>query len=152
LRSLPCSAAEERLDADEENAEVEGLGEIVVRAGFKTLEDIFRAGACCEHEHGSVTLGFAECANDLEAIFAGEHTVEDDSVDRLRGIEEPSEPGVAVGLVVGAVAFGLEIEEKALREVLFVFDDGDERSFVHSVHQVHSPDIMLTSTDGRAVL
>jgi len=125
LRSLPCSAAEERLDADEENAEVERLGEIVVRAGFKTFKDVFRTGACCEHEHGSVTLGFSEGANNLEAIFAGEHAVEDNGVDGFGGIEQISESGVAVRLVVSPVSFGLKIKEEPLREMLFVFDDRD---------------------------
>ncbi len=39
---------------------------------------------------------------------------------------------IAVGLVVGAVAFGLEVKEETLREVLFVFDDHDEGSFTHA--------------------
>ena len=40
--------------------------------------------------------------------------------------EEIGEGGVAVGLMVGAEAFGLEIEEQALGEVFFVFDQRDE--------------------------
>ena len=46
---------------------------------------------------------------------------------RCGGGEQVGEGGVAVGLVVGAVAFGLEVEEEALGEVFFVFDEGDER-------------------------
>jgi hypothetical protein len=40
--------------------------------------------------------------------------------------KEVGEGGIAVGLVVGAVAFRLEVEEEALGEVFFVFDEGDE--------------------------
>ena len=35
--------------------------------------------------------------------------------------------GVAVGLVMGAIAFGFEVEDEALGEVFFVFNDSDER-------------------------
>ena len=50
------------------------------------------------------------------------------------GGEEVGEGGVAVGLVVGAVAFGLEIVEEALGEMIFVFDDDDEGGFGIGVH------------------
>ena len=40
--------------------------------------------------------------------------------------KEVGEGGVAVGLVVGAVAFGLQVEEQALGEVFFVFDEDDQ--------------------------
>jgi hypothetical protein len=72
-------------------------------------------------------LGFAEGADDGEAVGAGEHAVEDDGGDRILGGEEVGEGGVAVGFVVGAIAFGLEVEEEALGEVIFVFDYDDER-------------------------
>ena len=72
-------------------------------------------------------LGFAEGADDGEAVGSGEHAVEDDGGGVFLWGEEPGEGGVAVGLVVGAVALGLKVEEEALSEVFFVFDDGDER-------------------------
>ena len=71
-------------------------------------------------------LGFAEGADDGEAVGAGKHAVEDDGGDIFAGGEEVGEGGVAVGLVVGAVAFGLQVEEQALGEVFFVFDEDDE--------------------------
>jgi hypothetical protein len=126
LRALPGGAAEERLDADEEDVEVEGLGEVVVGSGFEAFEDVFGARSGREHEDRGVVLGFAEGSGDGEAVLAGEHAVEDDGGDGVLGVEEIVEGGVAVGFVVGAVAFGLQIEEEALGEVLFVFDDDDE--------------------------
>ena len=75
--------------------------------------------------------GFAEGANDGEAVCAGKHAVEDDGGDVFAGIlfrrKKVSESGVAVGLVMGAVAFGLEVEEESLGEMFFIFDDHDER-------------------------
>jgi hypothetical protein len=85
-----------------------------------------------------VLLGLAEGANDGEAVGAGKHAVEDDGGDVFFGVffrrgiffssEEVGEGGVAVGFVMGAVALGLEVEEEALGEVFFVFDDDDEGS------------------------
>ncbi len=132
LRALPGGAAEEGLDADEEDVEVEGLGEVVVGSGFEAFEDLFGAGAGGEHEDWGVVLGFAEGAGDGEAVLAGEHAVEDDGGDGFFGGEELGEGGVAVGFVVGAVAFGLQVEEEALGEVVFVFDDDDEWGFGHA--------------------
>ena len=44
---------------------------------------------------------------------------------------------VTVGFVVGAVPFGLEVEEESLGEVVFVFDYDDEWSwqFGHGFHK-----------------
>ena len=123
---LPGGAAEEGFEADEEDVEVEGLGEVVVGAGFDAFEDVFGAGAGGEEQDGSVDAGFAEGADDGEAVGAGEHAVEDDGGGLFGWGEKPGEGGVAVGLVMGAVALGLEVEEEALGEVVFVFDDGDE--------------------------
>ena len=75
---LPGGAAKEGFEADEEDAEVEGLGEVVVGAGFDAFEDLFGAGAGGEHEDRRVMLGFAESAHDGEAVGTGQHAVEDD--------------------------------------------------------------------------
>ena len=54
---LPGGAAQQGLDADEEDVEVEGLGEVVVGAGFEAFEDVFGAGAGGEHQDGGVSAG-----------------------------------------------------------------------------------------------
>ena len=84
MGGLPGGAAKEGLDADEEDVEVEGLGEIVVGAGFEAFEDVLGAGAGGEHEDRGETLGLAQGAGDGEAVGAGEHAVEDDGGDRGR--------------------------------------------------------------------
>ncbi len=132
---MPGGAAKERLQADEKDVEVEGLGEVVIGAGFDAFEDLFGAGAGGEHEDGSVLLGFAEGADDGKAVSAGEHAIEEDGGNVFFRVfffrsKEIGERGVAVGLVVGAVAFGLEVEEQALSEVFFIFDEDDERGCV----------------------
>lgn len=123
---LPSGAAEEGFQPDEEDVEVEGFGEIVVRAGLDAFENLVRAGAGGEHEDGSVDLCFAKGADDGEAVSSGQHAVEEDGGDGFGGMEEIREGGVAVGFVMDAVAFGLQVEEKALGEMFFVFDEDDE--------------------------
>ena len=123
---MPGCAAEEGFEADQENVQVEGLGEVVVGTGFYAFEDVLGAGAGGEEQDGGVDASLAESADDGEAVGPGEHAVEDYSGGGLGWGEEPGEGGVAVGLVVGAVAFGLEIEEEALGEVVLVFYDSDE--------------------------
>jgi len=127
IGGLPCGASQEGLDADEEDIEVEGLGEVVVGAGFEAVEDVLRAGAGGEHEDGSEALGVAQGAGYGEAVGSGQHAVEDDGCDGLGWGEEIGEGGVAVGFVVGAITLGGKVEEQTLGEVLFVFDEGDER-------------------------
>ena len=56
MARLPGGAAEEGFEADEQDVEVEGLGEVVVGAGFDAFEDVFGAGAGGEHEDGGVAV------------------------------------------------------------------------------------------------
>jgi hypothetical protein len=134
--ALPGCATEEGFDAYEEDIEVEGLGEVVVGPGFNAFEDVFGAGASGEEQNGSVDAGFTEGADDGEAVGTREHAVEDYGGGWLGWGEEPDECSVAVGFVVSAVALGLEVEEEALSEVFFVFDDGDERLGGVNVHDL----------------
>src|SRR4051812_48738087 len=143
LCSLPCCAAKKGFDADEEDAEIEGFGKVVVGARLQTFEHVLRTGACCEHEYGSVTLRFAKCLDDLETIFAWEHAIEYDSIDVIGSMKEVFEGSVSVGFVVGAVTLGLKIKEKPLREMLFVFDDGDEWRVIHALSLTISADFCV---------
>jgi hypothetical protein len=74
----------------------------------------------------------------MEAVGAREHAVEDYGGGGFRAgcgaVEEVGLGGVAVGFVMGPVAFCLEVEEEAAGEVLFIFDDDDEgRGWRHGV-------------------
>ncbi len=132
---LPGHAAEEGFEADEEDIQVEGLGEVVIGAGLDAFEDVLGAGARGEHEDGGVAASVAEGAGDGEAVGSGEHAVEEDGGGGVwagcgRG-EKGGQGFVAVGEMLGAVALGFEVEEETLGEVGFVFDEGDEGRFGH---------------------
>ncbi len=119
-------AAQQAGEAYEKDAEVERLGEVVVRAGGEAFDDVFGAAARGEQQHGDETAGLAQRAENGEAVLAGQHDVEQNRSGGLGRVLQPVEGGAAVGFVVGAVALGLEVEQEALGEVLFVFDDRDE--------------------------
>jgi len=122
LGGMPLSAAEEAFNADQQDVEIEGLGQVVVGTGFKAFENILRAGTRGQHQDRSVALGVAQGASDGEAVFPRQHAVENDGGDGLGGREEVGKSGVAVGLVMSAIAFGGKVEEQALGQMLFVFD------------------------------
>ena len=50
---------------------------------------------------------------------------ENDGGYRLIGVQQIFQSSVAVGFVMGAVSFRLQIEQQALRQVLLVFNDGN---------------------------
>ena len=129
LRLVPPEAAQQGLDADDEDVEVEGLGEIVVGAGFQAFEDVFGPGAGGEHENGGEVLACAQFGDYVESVVAGEH--------QSRTMPSVFSGGASAravspsAFVAASIALGLQVIEQPLREVLFVFDEGDERGLAH---------------------
>ena len=66
---LPVHTAEERGEPGEEDAEVEGLGEVVVGTSRKAFDDVFGAPAGGEKEDGGVTAGFAKSGDEIAGIW-----------------------------------------------------------------------------------
>jgi hypothetical protein len=79
-------AAEDRPDPGEQLLEGERLGQVVVRAGFESLDPIVDVAAGREHQHADIAGG-SQAPADLEPVEAREHPVEDDEV-RLPGSRE----------------------------------------------------------------
>ena len=155
-RALPGHAAKETFEADEEDVEIEGLGEVVVGAGLDAFEDLFGAGAGGEHEDGDEVLGFAQGADNGEAVGAGEHAVEKDGGGGVgagggRG-EEMSEGEIAVGEVLRAIALGLKVEEQTLGEVRFVFHEDDEGEHRRRRQRWNSTVMMVATSTGTPLI
>ena len=72
LGGVPVHAAQESGEASEEDAEVEGLGEVVVGTRGEAFDYVFRAAARGEKEDGRVAAGFAQGGDDGKAVAAGE--------------------------------------------------------------------------------
>ncbi len=127
---LPGHAAKEGLEPGKEDVEIERFGQVVVGAGVDAFKDVLGAGAGGEHKDGGITAGVAKGAGDREAVGAWEHAVEEDGGGGVGagggGGQKSGEGQVAVGEVLRAVALGAEVEEEALGEMGFVFDEGDE--------------------------
>lgn len=130
-RALPGHAAKQAFKADEEDVEVEGLGEVIVGTGLDAFEDLFGAGARGEHKDGNETPVLAEGAGDDEAVGTGKHAVQKDGSGGVGAVlwdsKQMGEGKVSVGEVLCPVALGLKVEEQTLGEVGFVFDEDDER-------------------------
>jgi hypothetical protein len=73
-------AAQEGLDADQELGQGEGFGEVVIGPGIKQFYFISGAIAGGEDEDGGVLGISAESAEQVGAVEAWEHEVEDDEV------------------------------------------------------------------------
>ena len=103
-----------------------GFGQVVVGARLESLQDILGPAARRQHQHRHELPGFAQLADDGEAILARQHDVEDDQVERRRRLAEQPRQRRLAGLDDGGdVALRLEVEAQALGEVLLVLDDED---------------------------
>ena len=107
----------------EKDWQLEGLGNVIVGAGGETFQDVFRAGAGCEHEDRNVVAGGAQLIGNFETVFAGQHNVEDESVKVLVPAKQKIERSLAIAGNAGGMTFGLQIELQAGGNVNFVLDD-----------------------------
>ena len=78
---MPSFAAQQAFEAREQNGEIEWLGQIVVGARFESFENIFRAAARREHQQRNVVFRFAQFARDGEAVFPGQHHIENEGFE-----------------------------------------------------------------------
>ena len=76
------------------------FGQIIVRADLEPHDAVGLLAARSQHEHGDIA-GLADLLEDLEAIHAGEHQVEDHGLPRLaRGALDALRAGVNGGDIV----------------------------------------------------
>ena len=117
------ASAQQRIDAQQQFAQVERLGQVVVGLQFESADAILVIGAGTEHEHRSKVAAPAQFFEHLEAVLARQHDVEDQQVDAaLRHAFERARAGQHVFGVVGLVA---EVVTQHLAELAFVFGDQD---------------------------
>jgi hypothetical protein len=131
LPSLGAGTAEDRLDAGDELAGVEGLRQVVVRAHLEPddLVDVLVSRA--EHENRNVGA-LADAATDVDPVEIGQHQVEDDQQGRARA---RLLDGVAARAGTAHVEAGaLEVHPHERRDARLVLDD-ENRLF----RRAHSP-------------
>ena len=93
---LPGFAAQQASDARDEDGKIERLGQIIVGAGFKSLQNVFGARARGQHQQRNVILGFAQGARHGEAVLAGKHYVQHQRVELFLVFQETIERFFAV--------------------------------------------------------
>ena len=114
---------EDGLDAQHELLRAEGLGQVVVGAGFEALDAVFGLSPRGEHDDRGVggARVAAEFPEDRVTVTAGQHEVEK---DQIRSLAE-GELG-AIDAVMGLedfVARALEVETDQVGDVGFVLND-----------------------------
>ena len=85
-----CKTRQQATDACRQDLQVKWFREVVVGAGFESLEHVFGAAARGEHQDRYELLGGAKLGRHREPILAGQHHVENDHVERLA----PAEYGI----------------------------------------------------------
>ena len=118
---LPGFAPQQASHARDEDGKVERLGQIIVGPGFKSLQNVFRARACGQHQQGNVILGFAQSARHGEAVLAGKHYVQHQCVEIFVAFQETIERIFAIAHNLDGIALLLQIETEPLRQVGFIF-------------------------------
>ena len=68
LLALPLRAAQQSVNAGDQDAEFEGFGQIVIGTGGKAFEHIFRTRTRREHEDGNEVARRTQAVRDLKAI------------------------------------------------------------------------------------
>ncbi len=124
LRGILPAAPAEHVDAREQLAEREGLGEIVVATGAQALDPLVDVAERAQDQDRGVIVRLAQRIDDGEAIdVARQHAVHDDDVVALADGEE--EAVAAVLGVIGGVARLRQSLGDESRHPLVVLDDED---------------------------
>jgi len=119
LRFGEEGAAEDGAQACEEFASGEGFGQVIVGSHFEADDAVVLFAATGEHEHGDLGVG-AKSAQNLEAIEAGKHHVEDDGVVTI--LQSAGQAGGAGVFHRDVIAHRLEIFLHEAAKAYIVFD------------------------------
>jgi hypothetical protein len=130
-------SAEQGADAGEELIKIEGFDEVIIGAAIEAADAVLAGVAGGEDEDTGGGFAFAEGAEDVHAVDAGEHEVEKDDIVFAR--ESKAEAVWAVGGGVdGVTGFG-EAFAKGFSQGGGIFDDEESHGGFFSCGRVGSP-------------
>ena len=115
-------AAQNRLDAGEQLAQVERLGDVVVRADLEA-DDLVDGVPPAGHDDQAAVPVLAQLTRDREAVLAGQAEIQQD--ERRRIGRHQGEQRAPVVHLRDPVAVDLQIACKQLGDVDFVVENGD---------------------------
>lgn len=130
-----AAAPKEGANARAEDAEVDRLHEVVVRAGFEAVDDIEVCAAGREHKDGDEVAGTQQLEHS-EAIELREHPVEDNEVEG--GVGEGAYGFEAVERARHLVALARELLREQRVELGLIFDDEDAGAHRWGLWQVRA--------------
>jgi hypothetical protein len=117
----PARAPHQRLQARDQFARLEGLGEVVVGAQLQPDDAAHRVAARGQHQHRRrVGLG-AQPAQQRQAVLAGQHQVQHDGIGPGGRQQPPHRPAVRRGADLPAEA--LQVGRQAGPDLGVVVDD-----------------------------
>ena len=125
-RAGPLEAAQHGLDAGDELARGEGLGDVVVGAELEAVDAVVLGGARGEEDDGDDAEGgvLAEAPAEVEAVAAGHHDVEQEEGGRLAfGVGDDAADG-EVGADGEAGALQVILHQARDVGVIFQHKDG----------------------------
>ena len=118
-----AGAAEQRLDARQQLAHVERLGQVVVGAELEADDAVDDLPARGQHQQRRLHAASAEVAADVEAVLARQRDVEDQQIE-LRP-RAHFHGRVAVEGDVDVVAFALQTVAQRDHEAVLILDEED---------------------------
>ena len=124
-RQRALEAAQHGLDAGDEFARAERLGDVVVGAEFESEDAVGFAALCGQknYGHGGEAGRLANGAANFQAVFAGDHDVEHEERGALAfGVGEDVGAG---GINAHREAFVFQVMADEAGNVRIVFDDED---------------------------
>src|SRR5882724_5216125 len=87
-------ASQHGMDAGQQFARIERLGQVVVGTDFQADDAVHVFDLGGQHDDGRGVAGGAQAAADRQAVFAGQHQVQHDQVDRFTGQDTVQRLGV----------------------------------------------------------
>src|SRR5258706_4105010 len=124
---MPGFAAQQASDTRDQNGEVERLRQIIIRARFKSLQDVLRTRAGRQHEYGNIVVRRAQSTSYGEPVFSRQHYIQDERAKVRSLLRQQLQRLFASAADAHGISFRLEIETKAFGQMRFIFDDKDSR-------------------------
>ena len=120
---IRAAAAQEGTDSRQQLRKRKGFDEVVVGAAVESVHPIVDGVLGGQDQDGRRESLLAERGENLEAVAARQHEIEDHKIERLVVHEEKS--FLARARDTNLVVLGFEPITKGFRDLLFVLDDQD---------------------------
>ena len=130
-----AASFQEPPDAQHQLGRGEGLGQVVIRAGFQAGDAVRGEAAGRQHQDGRPTAGGPRAPDDVQPGHARDHQVEHDQGRRLRG--EGRERGVTIGRLGDPVSVTFQVGPDEADDLGIIVHDEDGARIEGGRHAEH---------------